>query len=194
MTSVKACLGAVAALSALLLTVPWANAEATVAPVKKKASAASKRPSGSRPASKQGMSKAPVTAKSFTASGLFNEDTLTSLFQGDFDNIDFNRDDPKFELLFQDYLTAYAQRCEEYLPKNRVEMTVQKCTVERVTTNGFGVEVSRTCTHYEAEGTGLYADPRLYAAKKEVSRLAAADGLRQVGRLLFGQGGSPAVR
>ncbi len=189
MMSIKACLGVVAALSALLLMVPWAGVEAAGAPVKREASTAPKRPSNSRPPSKQGTPKAAVTANSFTASGLFNEDTLTALFRGDFNSIDFNRDDLKFEALFQGYLNAYAQRCEDHLPKNRVEMTFQRCDLYNVTRNGFGVEISRTCAHYETEGTGLYADPRLYAAMKEVDRLIAADSLRQLGRLLLGQGG-----
>jgi len=43
-------------------------------------------------------------------------------------------------------------------------MTVSECARERVTTNGYGVEVNRQCIEWVDVGTGVYADPRLHAA------------------------------
>jgi hypothetical protein len=153
-------------LSTFLLAAPFAATEAAATPAKKKASAA------------------PLTAKSFSANGLSNEGTLTALFRGDFENVEFNREDMMFEVLFRHYLNAYAEKCKEQLPNDRVEITVKECKVWEVETNGFGVE-SRSCLRYEDVGTGLFAKPDLYAAKKEADRLLAADTLRQTWRLLL---------
>lgn len=153
--------------SIVLPIVPLAPTEAAGAPIKQKASAD------------------PLTLKSFSASGLTNEDTLTALFRGDFESIDLKREDMIFEVFFRQYLNAYAQECSDYLPANKVQMTRRRCTVEEVTTNGFGVEISRVCANYVEEGTGLYAKPELYTVKKEVDRLIAADTFRHAWRLLL---------
>jgi hypothetical protein len=134
---------------------------------------------------KKKASAAPLTAKSFSASGLANEGTLTALFRGDFENVEFNREDMMFEVLFRHYLYAYAKKCKDDLPDDRVEITERVCTVEEVTKNGWGVEISRGCVEYEDRGTNLFAKPDLYAAKKEADRLLAADTLRQTWRLLL---------
>lgn len=130
------------------------------------------------------QNNAPLTAGSFSASGLSNETTLTSLFLGDFARIGFDRDDLKFVDMFGLYLKAFAQRCSAHLPANKVEMTRQECTTERVTRNGFGVEISRVCVNYITVGTGLYADPELYAAKKKLDVIVAMDTFRHVGRMM----------
>jgi hypothetical protein len=152
-------------LSTFLLAVPLPTTAAT--PAKPKASAAA------------------LTSKSFSANGLTNEGTLTALFRGDFENVEFNREDMMFEVLFRQYLNAYAERCKDHLPDDRVEITEKVCTVEEVTKNGWGVEISRGCVEYEDRGTDRYAKPDLYAAKKETDRLLAADTLRQAWRLLL---------
>lgn len=166
MTSARARRRNFIALGIFVLTVPCTTTDAGAAPVKPKASAAS------------------LTAKSFSASGLNNEAALTALFRGDFDNVGFNREDLSFEVLFQQYLDAYAEGCRNDLPASRVEMTRKVCKTWEVTRNGFGVEISRVCLLYEDVGTNLYAKPDLYAAKKEVDRLIAADGLRHAWRIL----------
>jgi hypothetical protein len=124
------------------------------------------------------------TSRSLSTDGLSNRDAVAGLFTGDFTAVDFNRDDLKFEVIFQQYLTAYARTCSASLPPNKVEMTRQECATEQVTRNGFGVEISRTCVSYVTVGTGLYADPDLYAAKLQIERLIAADAFRHVGRML----------
>jgi hypothetical protein len=125
-----------------------------------------------------------LTAGGFTAKGLHNEQMLTNLYLGNFKSIEIDPDDMKFGLAFEQYLKAYAQRCSKYLPASKVEMTRQECTTERVTTNGYGVEVSRYCVNWVTVGTGLYADPELYSVKKKLDRVQAGDALRNVGRML----------
>ena len=127
---------------------------------------------------------APLSSRSLSADGLSNRGNVTGLFTGDFTAVDFNRDDLVFEVFFQQYLSAYARTCSASLPPNKVEMTRQECATEEVTRNGFGVEISRTCVSYVTVGTGLYADPDLYAAKLQIERLIAADTFRHVGRML----------
>lgn len=128
---------------------------------------------------------AALTVKSFSATGLSHEETLAALYRGAFADVEFNREDLMFEVLFRNYLNAYAKKCSAHLPANKVEITTQECATERVTRNGFGVELSRVCVEYVSVGTGLYADPELYAAKKEVDRILAADTLRQTWRILL---------
>jgi hypothetical protein len=124
------------------------------------------------------VQRPPAPSDAFSASGLSNEKVLTSLYRGDFVNIDFDRDELKFAGFFEQYLKAYGSRCAAYLPANKVEMTYQECAVERRTTNGFGVTTNTTCVEYRTVRTGLYADPVLYDTKKKLERLQAADVFR----------------
>jgi hypothetical protein len=112
---------------------------------------------------------------------------LTKLFNGDFLNIDFNRDEMKFSLIFQHYLNGYARHCEKYLPEDRVEMTTQECATERVTRYGT------TCVSYRTVLTGLFADPVLYKARNEIGRLRALGMQREMSQMMgrITQGGSP---
>jgi hypothetical protein len=67
----------------LLLTVPrTTDAASAKAPVKAKAKSKAKAEAGA----------APLTVKSFSASGLNNERELAALFRGDFDRISFKRE------------------------------------------------------------------------------------------------------
>ena len=127
---------------------------------------------------------AALTPNSFTATGLNNEKLLKSLFLGDFVNIGFNSDDLRFATMYGQYLNAYGRRCNAYLPPNKVEITTQECATESVTRNGFGTEISRSCVSYRTVGTGLYADPEMYAAKKKLDQVQAGDALRNAAKLM----------
>lgn len=122
---------------------------------------------------------------SFSGSGLHNEGSVSALFRGEFERVDFNREDLEFAVLFQQYLNQYAEKCAAHLPANKVEMTERRCAMEEVTRNGFGVEISRACVRYVDVGTDLFAKPDLYAAMQEIDRLMAADRLRQSWRLIL---------
>lgn len=106
----------------------------------------------------------------FKTRGLTNDALITKIFEGDFVNIDLDRTDNRFGILFGQYLEAFARYCSAALPRNKVEMTRQRCVTERVTKNGFGTEISRTCIEYETVGTGLFAKPALYDARNTVNR------------------------
>lgn len=81
----------------------------------------------------------------------------------------------QFMGLFQQYLDGCAVTCKQFLPANRVEMTEQVCTRERVEYNGYGMAGVPHCVEWRTEGRGLYADPRLYQAVKALERQQAAD-------------------
>jgi len=117
---------------------------------------------------------------SFSAKGLNNEKILTNLYLGKFSEIPFGRNDMNFSILYNAYLNSYAQQCDAYLPRDKVEMTEQQCATERVTRNGFGVEISRTCIESVSVGTGLYADPEMYQAKLNLKRFKTANEIRML--------------
>lgn len=119
-----------------------------------------------------------LTPNSFTARGLNNERLLANIYLGNFNEIPFKRDNSGFGILYTAYLNSYAQQCAAYLPSNKVEMTAQECATERVTRNGWGVEISRTCVEWRSVGTGLYADPKMYEAKLLLDRFQTVHGLR----------------
>ncbi len=124
---------------------------------------------------------------SFSAKGLNYETELTGLYLGDFAHARLERDAMEFDLLFGSYLNAYARRCDAYLPENKVEMTRAVCAREQYTVNGYGVRVGpSTCIEYRRVGTGLYADPELYAAQQQVDSEVGRDVLRDTLRGMSG--------
>lgn len=123
--------------------------------------------------------------KLFSAEGLRYEQVLTNIFLGNFEEIAFDREDMTFAILFNAYITNYAKYCKKYLPVNSVELTKQECATEKVTTNGWGVEVSRNCVEWRTVGTGLYASPEMYNAKLEIDRFQAGNTLRNVFDILM---------
>lgn len=67
-------------------------------------------------------------------------------------------------------------------------MTRSECAREQYQVNGFGVRVGpSTCIEYREVGTGLYADPKLYAARRQVDADAARNLLGETFRGLRGQ-------
>ena len=127
---------------------------------------------------------APLTPGSFITSGLSDQKLFASVYLGDFENITFDREDLKFLTLYGQYLQIYAQKCERFLPANKVEMTRQECETERVTRNGYGTELNRVCISYRTVGTGLYADPEMYSAMNKIDALAAGDAFRTVAKMM----------
>jgi hypothetical protein len=105
----------------------------------------------------------------FSAGGLNYERELTALYLGDFDHARLRRDGAEFDFLFGNYLKAFARRCSAHLPANKVEMTRTECAREQYTVNRYGARTGgATCVEYRQVGTGLYADPDLYAAQQKV--------------------------
>jgi hypothetical protein len=123
----------------------------------------------------------PITAASFTAAGLNNEAILSNIFKGDFDHISLKSDDITFADTYGEYLKSFGRQCDRYLPQDRkVEMTVQVCTARWV--NGYGAD--RGCANWETRGTGVYADPELYAVKQKLDMQAAMDTPKTVLKML----------
>lgn len=122
--------------------------------------------------------------------GLTNHALITKIFEGDFVNIYMDRSDDLFGVLLNQYLQAFGRQCAGALPKNKVELTTQRCTTESVTRNGYGVEISRSCVEWETVGTGVYAKPAMRDALTTVSRQNAADAGRKISQAL-GRAGQP---
>ena len=128
---------------------------------------------------------AELTRASVSAAGLTNERTLTSLYLGEFDKIDLERDALLFNALFQDYLDACAVRCKATLPADAVEMTRPVCVREQYPVNRYGGRVGPSyCVAYEQQGRGLYADPALYAVKTQLDQTANGEAVRNVFALM----------
>ncbi len=120
----------------------------------------------------------------FTAKGLHYEKLLLNIFRGDFVNIPFDRDETTFVLLLNEYIDAYARHCASSLPANKVELMRAECVRERVTKNGYGMEISRTCIEWVDVGRGLYASPEMYNAQRVIERLQAGDVFRNMYKMM----------
>lgn len=121
----------------------------------------------------------------FAAKGLNFETELTALYLGDFAHARLEPVSVEFDALFGSYLSAFARRCSAHLPATKVEITRSECAREQYTVNGYGVRVGpSTCIEYREVGTGLYADPDLYAAQRrvdaQVARNLVGDTLRSL--------------
>ena len=121
-----------------------------------------------------------LTSASFSASGLHNEALLTNFYIGNFKGIDIDRTNVLFEGLFSDYLRAYGSRCDAYLPKNKVEIKETYCTQQEYDYDRYGNKGgAKGCLSYGTRGTGIYADPTLYAAKEQLDSVAGPEMINQ---------------
>ncbi len=125
-----------------------------------------------------------LSRSSFNTAGLANAEVLTNLFTGDFEKIEFGRDDMMFSVIFQNYLDGCARHCAAQLPADKVEMTRQECATEQVTRNGYGTEVGRSCVEWRTVGRGLYADPRLYGALNQNDAQNIGNNLRSMFQMM----------
>lgn len=131
---------------------------------------------------------AELVPTSFSAKGLNYEKELTGLYLGDFAHAKLERDSLEFDTLFGSYLSAFARRCSEYLPANKVEMTRSECAREQYSVDRYGNRVgSSSCVEYRQVGTGLYADPDLYAAQRQVDADAGRNMVRDTFKSLAGK-------
>jgi hypothetical protein len=136
--------------------------------------------------STQAASKLSLT--SFSAKGLNYEKELTGLYLGDFEHVRLEPDSIEFSTLFGSYLNAFARQCSAYLPRNKVKITRSECAQWQQPVNVYGAPVGpSTCIEYQEVGTGLYADPDLYAARRRVDAAAARNLLGKTFRDLAGK-------
>ena len=176
-------------------TAPVAGLPASASPAAWPAAPVQQTPrSRSRPATTStATGPAPSQASSglggsdFSAKGLNFETELTALYLGDFAHARLEPVSVEFDALFGSYLSAFARRCSAYLPATKVEITRSECAREQYTVNGYGVRVGpSTCIEYREVGTGLYADPDLYAAQRRVDAQVARNLMRDTLRSMAG--------
>lgn len=115
----------------------------------------------------------------FTAAGLNDEDDLVRIYSGDFNSVHLDRDGSGFMLIISGYMEDFARDCKQFLPPNKVEITVQVCNDGPTTPTaspdgvhdyyGNRLPTNTGCSSYRTEGTGLYADPQLYQTVQAVS-------------------------
>lgn len=103
-----------------------------------------------------------LSPRSLNVEGFNYETEFTGLFLGDFENARLEPNDLRFLAFLNGYIGAFSRQCPSFLPKDRVEITESRCVRERVTRNGYGVQIGpATCSQYQSFGTGRFADPQL---------------------------------
>jgi len=121
----------------------------------------------------------------FSAAGLNNEDDLVRIYSGDFQSVSFDRSGNEFMQIISGYMNDYARECKQFLPPDKVEITQQVCTVTGDPVPNFdsngNVVPTPSSSSCQTVGTGLFADPQLYAA---VNRVAVKSTVSIVGNML----------
>jgi len=134
-----------------------------------------------RPATPPQKGDGPLTRSSFTAKGLQREEDVSDLFTGNFADVTFDRGSLVFGQLFETYLEAYSRHCGAYLPANKVEMTTQVCDEAPAPITPFGQPPPppHACMVFRTVSLG-FADPALYAAKRELDATQAINQLKDI--------------
>lgn len=112
---------------------------------------------------------AEAKAPKFVTEDLKNEQIIRNIFRGHFKELPFSRADNDFSILLNAYINQYSSLCNEYLPKNKIELTTQECATEKVTTDGWGFETGRECVSWRTVRTGIFASPLMYEAKEAIA-------------------------
>jgi hypothetical protein len=168
-------------LFGLITSLAASAAAQTQKPAARRAAAPAKSTAAAKPAS-----TAPAR---FSAAGLNNEDDLVRIYSGDFQAVHLDRAGMEFMLIISGYMNDFAKDCAQFLPSDKVEITQQVCAETSTPVNGYGNPVGgSTCVSYRTVGTGLYADPHLYAAVNDVSAKAQANMLGNMLGMVTGKG------
>jgi hypothetical protein len=93
-----------------------------------------------------------------------------------------------YEDIFEAYIEAYSLQCKNYLPLNSIQLTKNVCIAERITRNGWGVEISRYCDEWEKRGTGIYISPAMNQAKSKLLLRRTQSPLENVLKAFSGRG------
>ena len=148
---------------------------------------ASKPVQASKPAQTAAAKSAPapaLTPGDLKTDSLNYGDDVKRIYVGDFEHVRVAADGAEISILVGQYMSAFADRCDAYLPKNKVEITKQVCTQEAYRTNRYGeVPGSRYCVSYETVGTGKFADPEVYELNRHTDAAMAGN---MVGDLMKG--------
>ncbi len=134
------------------------------------------------------LAQSSLGPKSLKAGGLNYESEVTAIYLGDFSNARLQPEGDAYAFLLREFINSFSRTCANALPANKVEIMGSRCVAERVTRNGFGVEISRDCAQYENYGTGRFADPGLMRIS---SRLEAKQSRDVLGSIIPRQGVDP---
>ena len=116
----------------------------------------------------------------FKTQGLNNAAFFDYIYRGHFENIELDVNSSHFLMILSGYLNTFGSLCPDKLPEDKVEIMTEECSRENVTTNGYGVEVDRYCIAWRTVSTGIFADPKLYAAKMRLVSQQDQNALRTV--------------
>jgi|GEM_PF-1094150 len=97
-------------------------------------------------------------------SGLNFEIAFQDIYIGNFKDVPWKREEVLFGILFGTYVSQFGQKCDQYLPKNKIELTERRCVEKRITKNGYGTIINEQCIKYVNDPTGYYAAPKMYEA------------------------------
>ncbi|MDW3210306.1 MAG: hypothetical protein R8N23_10590 [Reichenbachiella sp.] len=111
---------------------------------------------------------------------LKNSDLVQKIYEGNFDRVLFNRNDLQFTAMIFNYMNYFAKNCSSSLPNNKVQIYRDVCSKERVTRDGYGVEIRRTCVEWTEQGTEYYASPKLYEAYRTIKNINSKEALKNV--------------
>jgi hypothetical protein len=115
-------------------------------------------------------------------------ETLNAIYEGNFEKINIDRSSTDFEAIGGGYIEGFSEKCSTDLPANRVEIMRSHCDEWWVTRNGYGMELSRTCTSSHPEGTGVFTDPELYAALHSTPVQSVGSAFRSIFDILTTKG------
>jgi len=174
---------------ALCLVAPLAASGAAQTP--RAAAQAAPRSSATSARASVPAKQSSAAAAHFTAAGLNDEDDLVRIYTGDFQSIKLDHDSTEFMMIISGYIEDFGRDCKQYLPPNKVEITVQVCNdAPSPIYNPADSDRQRTgCSGYHTEGTGIYADPNLYNTVNDISAKAQAGLLQSVLGIGGGKGG-----
>lgn len=118
--------------------------------------------------------------ETFSVKGLYFENDLSQIYEGNFSAVSMERTSTKFVIIFNAYLNANAMGCGVFLPSDKVEIFEPQCKSEKVITDQYGIATHKVCSKWEWVGTGRYADPKLYEAKLFLDTLKAGTDFRDM--------------
>jgi hypothetical protein len=127
-----------------------------------------------------------LTAQSLKATGFEFEQAFRDLYSGRFARMAFRRDQFEFSVLMGSYLRIFGKRCPDQLPRNRVEMTEDKCVRWLETRNGYNILVDSTCTATQPVGIGIFADPQVYTAYRSLTQASSGTALGEALSIMRG--------
>jgi hypothetical protein len=124
-------------------------------------------------ATSTGPGRPVVLSASDLAVTAVNGAVVRSLFRGSFEDITAAPGSTEISALASGYMQQFWRQCPKHIA-DPVELTRQECAAETVTRNGYGMEISRSCSSYRTVGTGVYAE-------RSLVRASSSRGMDQMG-------------